>query len=90
MVFINTALKLLMWVLVFRESTTLLFDKTPGNGVSSAGDLSQEKSFVFMLENIKISTAKPQPGTSPQAPRDVPQPQLSLEVFLNELLDWQQ
>lgn len=39
-----------------------------------------------MLENTKISTAEPQPGTGPQAPRDVLQPQLALKGFLNECL----
>lgn len=66
-----------------RKYHHFLLSSTQGSAVSTAGGLSQEKSFVFMLENGNISTVKPHPGTSPQAPRDMPQPRIALKGFLN-------
>lgn len=43
-----------------RKYCPSLFGSTPANAVSAAWNLSQEKSFVFTLEKIKISTAKAQ------------------------------
>lgn len=41
-----------------RKYCPSLFGSTPANAVSAAWNLSQEKSFVFLLEKIKISTDK--------------------------------
>lgn len=68
-----------------RKYCPLLLGSSPANAVGAAWNLSQEKSFVFMLEKIKVSTVEALPCWSPE-----PWPQVCFGGSRCDPADWQQ